>query len=65
MLNIELARIVMAERLRTTDERVRQGRFQRDIAERNAAMAESRKPSSSSTLETSPDPGQRAKPALG
>lgn len=65
MLNIELARIVVAERLRTTDEHVRQARFQEDIAERNAAAAELRQAGQGSSVAPCQDAGQRTKPALG
>jgi hypothetical protein len=65
MLNIELARIVVAERLRTTDEHVRQGRFQEDIVERNAAAAEARQAGREASVTPGQDPGQRTNPALG
>jgi hypothetical protein len=65
MLNIELARIVVAERLRTTDEHVRQARFQEDIAERNAAAAEARQADREASVTPCQDAGQQTKPALG
>ena len=37
MLNIELARIVVAERRRTTDEWVRQAQLRQAVAERESA----------------------------
>ena len=37
MLNVELARIVVAERRRTTDERVRQAQLREAAAERETA----------------------------
>ena len=37
MLNLELARIVVAERRRTTDERVRQAQLRQAVAERESA----------------------------
>jgi hypothetical protein len=65
MLNIEWARIVAAERLRETEENVRQGRFRRAIAERNATSAEPSAAGRGATAEPCRDAGQRAKPALG
>jgi hypothetical protein len=64
MLNYELARILIAERLRSTNEQVRQGRFRLDLAERKAAEA-GRSMSGSSDVRACPEPSPRAKPALG
>jgi hypothetical protein len=62
MLNHELARILVAERLWLTDQHVRQGRLRRDLAEGQAA---SRAALDTSVVRPCPEPGQRAKPALG
>ncbi len=65
MLNIELARIVIAERRRTTDENLRQARFERDLAERNGAAAESPQAERDASPAPCADAGQRIEPALG
>jgi hypothetical protein len=66
MLNLELARIVTAERLRTTNDHVRQNRFRQDLAERNAAAAgQARAGSGAPSAEPCVETSQRAKPALG
>jgi len=65
MLNLELARIVVAERQRTIGDRLRDERFRRDIADRNAALAHSDPAGSGSSAAPSQEAGQRAKPALG
>lgn len=61
MLNYELARILVAERLRSTNEHVRQGRFRKDLAEGKAA---GRAALDTSGVRPCPEPSQRAKPAL-
>ena len=63
MLNYELARIVVAERLRLTNEHVRQSRFRLDLAERKAAAG--RAALNSADVRPCPEPSQRTKPALG
>ncbi len=65
MLNIELARIVAAERLRQTSESVRQGHLRRAVAERATAQAGSRPADAGSAAEPLREAGQRTKPALG
>jgi hypothetical protein len=57
MLNFELARIVIEERRRRTDESVRQAGFRAALAERIA----SRRAGDHAPAES----GQRTKPALG
>jgi len=64
MLNYELARILVAERVRSTSEQVRQGRFRLDLAERRAAEA-GRTILGSVDARACPEPSQKAKPALG
>ena len=64
MLNYELARILVAERLSSTSEQVRQGRFRHDLAERKAAEA-GRAILGSADARACPEPSQKAKPALG
>lgn len=63
MLNLELARIVVAERQRTISDHVREEHFRQDIADRNAELARSG-PTGSSTAPCQ-EAGQQAKPALG
>ncbi|HLY12989.1 MAG TPA: hypothetical protein VKR24_01460 [Candidatus Limnocylindrales bacterium] len=65
MLNLELARIVVAERIRTTDEHIRQDRFRQDLAERRAAAAEQDRTGTRPAADPCGETSQRAKPALG
>ena len=64
MLHYELARILIAERQRSTSEQVRQGRFRLDLAERKAAEA-GRITHDQSGVRACTEPSQKAKPALG
>jgi hypothetical protein len=64
MLNFELARIVIEERRRKTDESVRQAGFRVALAERIASRkAGDQAPAESG--QTCTENGQQAKPALG
>jgi|HubBroStandDraft_6_1064221.scaffolds.fasta_scaffold1388025_2 hypothetical protein len=64
MLNFELARIVVEERRRRTDENLRQAGFRRALGDRVAApTAQVHGPAESGQACT--EKGQRAKPALG
>jgi hypothetical protein len=63
MLNLELARIVIAERRRTTDENLRQAGFRQALADRIDAQA-AVDPRPLGTNQACTDSGQQAKPAL-
>ena len=64
MLNLELARIVIEERRRKTDESLRQAGFRLALAERLASRAAvDHDPADGGQACT--DSGRRAKPALG
>jgi hypothetical protein len=65
MLNLELARIVVAERQRAMSGQLREGRFRRDIAERRATLAGSSLVRPDSSAQPCQDAGQQPKPALG
>ncbi len=65
MLFDEVARIMVAERLRMTNEHVRQGRLRLDLAERKAAAMEHRGTPTSPAAEPCLEANQRARPALG
>lgn len=65
MLNLELARIVVAERQRTIGDRVREEHFRRDIAERNAVLAQSALAGSGPGAAACQEAAPRTKPALG
>lgn len=62
MLNLELARILTAERRRATAEAVRQGRFRIELAER---AAECRAAESCTPAQPEAGAGQGGRPALG
>ena len=64
MLNYELARILVAERQRSTSEQVRQARFRLDLAERKAADAGGATPDRSD-VRACTEPSQKTTPALG
>jgi hypothetical protein len=65
MLNLELARIIVAERRREADESVRQGRLRLALAERKAAAAQAIDKESSPIPRPGAEAGSSAKPALG
>ncbi len=65
MLNLELARIVIQERRRTTEANLRQARFQLDLADRQASVHEAAATATGPAKDLCADAGQRAKPALG
>jgi hypothetical protein len=64
MLNLELARIVIEERRRKTDESLRQARFRLALADRiEAQAAVEHRPAEGTQVCT--EDGRRPKPALG
>jgi hypothetical protein len=65
VLNDELARIMIAERVRMTNEHVRQGRLRQVLAERKAAAMEQRGTGTSAAAEPCLEANQQARPALG
>jgi len=64
MLNFELARIVVEERRRRTDENLRQAGFRRALGDRVTTPTPAGHNPAEGT-QTCAENGQRAKPALG
>jgi len=64
MLNIELARIVIAERRRTTDENLRQAGFRVALAERTASRRAADH-DAAEAAQACAENGPRTRPALG
>lgn len=64
MLNLELARIVVAERRRELDQHLRAGRFRVALTERAAGVA-SRRQDDESAARSCAESGSGAAPAVG